>query len=354
MNAPEFNVTMTIPTGVGCEIGGHAGDAGPAARLLAATCDNLIINPNVVNASDINEMPGNALYVEGSSIDRWLAGEFDLVKTRSNRIMVIAQEHPDDPSITDLAVNTANAAVATWGARISKMVRLKDAPELKAFYTADGLATATLTNVSALENLLYSTQQHYDAVAITTIIDLPLDYHKKYFDGELPINPWGGAEAVLTNWIGRVFGVPTAHAPMLESWDAWEFESGNIDPRMAAEAISCGFLHCVLKGLARAPRLVVRGHKDAIARQGGVLVIPNGCHGRAVDAARAQGLTVIEVRSNKNICKNVPAAAEAWKPGQLLEVANYFAAAGAILAIREGIDPTSLNRPLHPLIVEKA
>ena len=33
-----FNAVMLIPTGVDCAIGGHAGDATPAARLLGLAC----------------------------------------------------------------------------------------------------------------------------------------------------------------------------------------------------------------------------------------------------------------------------------------------------------------------------
>jgi len=47
---------MIVPTGVGAQIGGHAGDAAPAAKLIASCCDKLIIHPNVVNGSDLNEM----------------------------------------------------------------------------------------------------------------------------------------------------------------------------------------------------------------------------------------------------------------------------------------------------------
>ena len=54
-----MNVVFIIPTGIGCEIGGHAGDASTSAKLLASACDKLIIHPNVVNASDINEMGEN-------------------------------------------------------------------------------------------------------------------------------------------------------------------------------------------------------------------------------------------------------------------------------------------------------
>ncbi len=60
-NQDRFNAVLLIPTGIGCEIGGHAGDATPVARLLAGSCDTLILHPNVVKASDINEAPQNAL-----------------------------------------------------------------------------------------------------------------------------------------------------------------------------------------------------------------------------------------------------------------------------------------------------
>ncbi len=61
-----FNAVLLVPTGIGAEIGGHAGDATAVARLMAESCDKLVLHPNVVNASDINELPANALYVEGS------------------------------------------------------------------------------------------------------------------------------------------------------------------------------------------------------------------------------------------------------------------------------------------------
>ena len=39
-------VVNIIPTGIGCSIGGYAGDATPTANLLASTVDYLITNPN--------------------------------------------------------------------------------------------------------------------------------------------------------------------------------------------------------------------------------------------------------------------------------------------------------------------
>ena len=113
-NTDKFNAVMIVPTGIGAELGGHAGDATPAARLLAGVCDKLIINPNVVNASDINEMPQNSLYVEGSSISRLLMGTIGLQVIRSNRVLLIIDEH-EDKQVAELAINAASAARITLG-----------------------------------------------------------------------------------------------------------------------------------------------------------------------------------------------------------------------------------------------
>ncbi|MCK5642102.1 MAG: DUF3326 domain-containing protein, partial [Gammaproteobacteria bacterium] len=51
-----MNTVFIIPTGIGCSIGGHAGDATPAFKLIASLSDIAITHPNVVNASDINEL----------------------------------------------------------------------------------------------------------------------------------------------------------------------------------------------------------------------------------------------------------------------------------------------------------
>ena len=50
----NVNVFIVVPTGIGCEIGGHCGDGNAPARLLGASWQTLVLHPNVVNASDIN------------------------------------------------------------------------------------------------------------------------------------------------------------------------------------------------------------------------------------------------------------------------------------------------------------
>ena len=106
-NVDRFNAVLLVPTGIGAEIGGHAGDAGAVARLLAGACDTLITHPNVVNASDINELPENGLYVEGSVICRLLMGSAGLQPVRTNRVILVVDEHPES-EITELVVNAAS------------------------------------------------------------------------------------------------------------------------------------------------------------------------------------------------------------------------------------------------------
>lgn len=112
-----MNVVMIIPTGIGAEIGGHAGDGTAAARLLASVSDILIVHPNVVNASDINEMTSNMWYVEGSILDRFLSNEVNLKPVKVNKILVAT-----NPPIDHNLVNSVSAARATLGLDASIVV----------------------------------------------------------------------------------------------------------------------------------------------------------------------------------------------------------------------------------------
>lgn len=160
----------------------------------------------------------------------------------------------------------------------------------------------------------------------------------------------GGVEAILTHAVSSLYDIPAAHAPMLNSREIADIELGLVDPRMAAEEISNGFFMCVLKGLQRSPRLVkdVRlGSRPGVLTASDIscLVIPDGCLGLPTLAALEQEIPVIAVRENKNIMANnltdLP-----WAPGQLHLVENYWEAAGVMSALKEGVDPQSVRRPL--------
>lgn len=355
-NAGRFNAVLLVPTGIGAEIGGHAGDATPVARLLSPICDTLILHPNVVNASDINEMPENALYVEGSVICRLLMGTAGLEPIKSNRVLVLLNDHQLATFIYT-TVNSVSAARAAFGLRCPGTLLMDPPLRMISQYTSTGVACGRVEGLEVPLDLLEAHRGEYDAVAIASTIDVPPSYHREYFlSGGKMVNPWGGVEAMLTHAISMLHDIPSAHSPMLESQAIADEEPGLVDPRMAAEAISEGFFESVLKGLQRAPRIVtdpeaLRLPGILTANDVSCLVIPDGVLGLPTLAALEQGIPVIAVEENANLMRN-DLSALPWAPGQFLRVANYWEAAGVLCALKAGIAPESLRRPLAPTLID--
>jgi hypothetical protein len=357
-NAQTFNVVLLVPTGIGASIGGHAGDATPVAQLLASVCDTLITHPNVVNASDINEIPANALYVEGSAICRFLMGAAGLQPVRANRVLVVIDSHRDQLFV-DSAVNAVNAARSSYGLICPLIVQLDSLFEMRSSYASSGKATGHIEGVDSLFEVLDEHRRDYDAVAISSVISVPPNYHRDYFEsGGKMVNPWGGVEAMLTHTVSTLYDVPSAHSPMLESQDIANMDTGVVDPRMAAEAVSLTFLQSILKGLQRSPRIVTDG--EAMRDRGvltvsdvSCLVIPDGCLGLPTLAALEQGIPVVAVRENETLMRN-DLAELPWSQGQLHIVENYWEAAGMVAALKAGIDPGSVRRPMTLARVKRA
>ena len=349
-NTKSFNTVMVVPTGIGAEIGGHAGDAGPAARLLAGACDTLITHPNVVNASDINELPENGLYVEGSVLSRLLMGTVGLQKVRSNRVLLAIEKHKDT-KLEDLCINAASAAKSTLGADCQKVIKIDPPMHTSAKYSSSGSATGTIEGFENLCRIVLKYKNEFDALAIASVVEVPEGFHQEYFhsDGNM-VNPWGGIEAILTHGISMLFDIPAAHAPMMETLEIADMHVGIVDPRMAAEAVSTCFLHCVLKGLHRSPRIITDRmlftHPEVLtASDISCLVIPDGCVGLPTLAALEQGIPVIAVRENKNRMKN-DLTKLPFGENKLFIVENYLEAVGIITAIKAGVAISSVKRPL--------
>ena len=132
---------------------------------------------------------------------------------------------------------------------------------------------------------------------------------------------------------------PVAHAPFIdwkEGDDLKEFQKVT-DPRMAAEMVSMCFLHCVLKGLHRAPRISISG--GLMNYDIDFLITPINCVGPAHEACMKEGIPIISVRENKSVLKDK-------MPESFILVDNYIEAAGYIMAHKAGISPKSVRRPL--------
>jgi hypothetical protein len=316
---------MIVPTGIGAEIGGHAGDATPAAKLLASVCDTLILHPNVVNASDINEMPENSLYVDGFMLDEFLEGRARF-RVRANKVLVAT-----NPPLRPETVNAVSAA--RMMGLDAEMVVLRTPLQMVGRIERDG-ATGEVTGWEDLVEQIGC--YDYDALAITTPIEVEEAVVKHYLEYG-GINPWGRVEAIASRLIAQAVGKPVAHAPQesgtLKDWNEIA------DPRMAAEMVSTCYLYCILKGLQRAPQAMLPGQGGLGVEDVDCLVTPFGCVGPPHRACLEREIPVIAVRENQT-CLHDP------MPPEFTIAENYLEAAGLLACMKCGITPASVRRPL--------
>ena len=329
----SFDVALVIPTGLGADVGGRAGDAGSVARLMASVCDTLVTHPNVVNASDINEMTDNTLYVEGHMLTEYLLGRTGLRRTRQNRVLVVV-DGSADPRYVDAAINAVNAARATFGFNCPEVIVLDPPFTMDTGWSDNGRASGVVAGLDLLFEVLRDRKDKYDAVALTSLIRIPAEVRDHYYRNG-GVNPWGGVEAMLTHAVSHCFRVPCAHAPMMESMEVEEIDYGVIDPRDAAEIISLTYLQCVLKGLHRAPRF------GDVGQDASCLVIPRMCLGLPLLAAHERGIPIIAVND-----KLMVGSVDCTDHVNAVVVDNYVEAAGAVAALRAGVSIESLRRPL--------
>ncbi|MCP4259133.1 MAG: DUF3326 domain-containing protein [Planctomycetes bacterium] len=332
-----MNGVFIVPTGIGCEIGGHAGDATPAVKLIASVCDKLIVNPNAVNASDINEMPDNCLYVEGSTLDRFLKREIYLKEVKANKILVVTNS-----PLKNEVVNSVNAARATIGISAEVLV-LKTPLKMTATKNQDGTAGGI---VEGGEELIRQVRDYnFDALAITSQIYCDKKVAIDYFENG-GVNPWGKVEAIASKHISCALDKPVAHSPTESDWIKEERYIPPVsDPRMSAEMVSVSYLHCILKGLWKAPGIIHNGCFGAtlFTDQIDFMVSPFGCWGSAHDACQANYIPIIVVRENDTIYKKFTYFG---KEESIIRVTNYLEAAGVIKAMDIGIARESITRPL--------
>ncbi len=312
-----------VPTGIGAEIGGHAGDANAAAKLIASVSDTLIVHPNVVNASDINEMTENMLYVEGSIIDRFLEGQIGLDTVSSNRILVAIN------TLKPELINAVSAARATVGCD-ANIIELRTPLRLIATMNERGAGG----EVYGCEELLDQIGTiDFDALAVITPIEVARDIAMDYLKAGAGVNPWGAVEAKASRMIADAINKPVAHAPM-ETGIMKNFNEV-VEPRRAAELVSMCYMHCVMKGLHKSPQLGDEITVDDID----VLVTPYGCVGRPHQACLERDIPVIAVRENRTVL-NDPI------PDKFIVVENYLEAAGVICCLKQGITTESVRRPI--------
>ncbi len=334
-----------IPTGIGCEIGGFAGDALPTAKLLASASGCLITHPNVMNGGSLSEKNKDIFYVEGYSLDRFVKGEIGLQSVKQQKIGIIFDSSIEH-EILMRHLQVADACVATLGIDVDSYVLTKKPLGIVIDSESQSISGGIIENpdtlIEAGERLI---EKGITAIAIVSKFPDSLDLYdtNSYREGR-GVDPIAGVEAVISHLISKFLKVPCAHSPALSPIELNE----NLDPRAASEEIGYTFLPSVLIGLSKAPNLVELNDTNANITlhpsQIESIVVPSGAlGGEGVLAGIEKKLNIISVK-NENILNldnhnfNYP---------KLIEVDNYFEAAGLILAIRMGINPKSIRRPLQ-------
>ena len=328
-----MNVVFIVPTGIGAEIGGHSGDATPAAKLIASVCDKLFIHPNIVNASDINEMTENMLYVEGSILDRFLEGKIGLEEVYSNKILLVVN------SIKPEIINAANAARVTIGADI-EIVELKMPLKMTAS-VVNGKASGHIYNLG--EVMLQIDQYNFDVLVVNTPIETNNEEVRDYLTKDGGTNIWGGVEAKLSRLMSDELNRPVIHAPV-ENSEMFKTFNEIVDPRKAAEMVSTCYLHCCLKGAHKAPKISrIPDYRD---RDIDFLVSPINVFGRLHIACLESNIPVIVVEENKTILQDK-------MPDSFIIAKNYLEVAGIISAKKVGVLVSSVGRPLEKTKVKE-
>ena len=372
-DAPPLPTLLVIPTGVGCVVGGYAGDGLPAARLLAAASGCLITHPNVMNGASLYWSDRRIHYVEGWALDRFAAAELALAPVAGRRVGLLL-DAGIEPELCARQLQAAEACRATLGLSIGPVVTTEVPLGVGLSLGPSGSSWGSLERPDALlragEKLVAA-----GATAIAAVARFPEDPESEtlvaYRAGS-GVDALAGAEAVISHLLVRHLGIPCAHAPALAPLPL----DPDLDPRAAAEELGHTFLPCVLVGLSRAPDLLPLGPGDVTAggwpgrpdhrsagrfgpgqeltRAGGLLeasclgavVAPAGAlGGEAVLACAARGVPLIAVAGNACLLQ---VSGEALGL-EVISANSYAEAAGLVLALREGLDPAMLRRPLRRL-----
>ena len=338
---------MVVPTGIGCVIGGYAGDALPSARLLAAASGCLITHPNVMNGASLYWKDPRIHYVEGYGIDRFAAGDWALRPIRQQRIGLLL-DAGIEPELRQRHLQVADGCRATLGIEIGPVVSSDVPLGVHLGLGQSGASWGTLERPDALLRAGERLKAN-GATAIAVVARFPDDQGSEalqaYRHGS-GVDALAGAEAVISHLLVRHLEIPCAHAPALSALPL----DPQLDPRAAGEELGYTFLACVLVGLSQAPELVRRSAaniRDLFADDLGVLVVPEGSLGG--EAA----LACLE-RKVPVICVTNPSLLQVTSTvlglgSEVLQASSYAEAAGMVLALREGVSLSALMRPLPAL-----
>jgi len=354
---------LIIPAGIGCRVGGYAGDAIPAARLLASASECLITHPNVMNGGSLYWPDTRIQYVEGYSLNLFAAGEVFLKPVRQQKVGLLLDSGLE-PDLKKRHLQVADGCVASLGLDIGPAISTERAIRIN---LKKGLSGSSWGNIEEPDVLLRSAEKlkKAGATAIAVITRFPDDSDeletKLYRQGN-GVDIIAGAEAVISHFLVKHLLIPCAHAPGLAPLPL----NYDLDPRASGEELGYTFLQSVLVGLSRAPDLICKSTMKTKAntflqvktllsnRNLGAVVVPQGALGGEAVLSCVERLIPLIIVSNQGVL-NVSSTKmrldclSSDHNKNILYAENYLEAAGLITALRHGINIKSLRRPIDCL-----
>ena len=113
-------IALQLPTGIGADIGGYAGDFGHIAREFSKYF-HVIINPNAVNGGILSAINYDMSYLEGDLFDEFFKGEISITPKKpyeQNKIGVIF-DCDIKQDILNVHLNTLSALEIVQGIEIT-------------------------------------------------------------------------------------------------------------------------------------------------------------------------------------------------------------------------------------------
>ena len=352
---------LIIPTGIGCDVGGFAGDAIPSARLLASASECLITHPNVMNGGSLYWPDPHIHYVEGYSLNLFAAGEVFLQPVRQQKVGLLLDAGLES-DLKKRHLQVVDGCVASLGLDIGPIITTETALGIN---LEKGLSGSSWGNIEEPDVLLRGAEKlkKAGATAIAVITRFPDDSDdletKLYRQGH-GVDIIAGAEAVISHFLVKHLLIPCAHAPGLAPLPV----NYDLDPRTSGEEIGYTFLQSVLVGLSRAPDLISKSTmqtkensffqvKTLLSdRNLGAVVVPEGALGGEAILSCIQKFIPLIIVSNQSLL-NVSSAKMRldlqtdYQDKKVFYADNYLEAAGLITALRHGINIKSLRRPIY-------
>ena len=355
---------LIIPTGIGCNVGGYAGDAIPSARLLASASGCLITHPNVMNGGSLYWPETCIQYVEGYSLNLFAAGEVLLKPVRQQKVGLLLDAGLES-DMKKRHLQVADGCIASLGLDIGPVITTERAIRIN---LKKGLSGSSWGNIEEPDVLLRAAEKLKEAGAtaiavVTRFPDDSDDLETKLYRQGNGVDNVAGVEAVISHLLVKNLLIPCAHAPGLAPLPI----DYDLDPRILGEEIGYTFLQSVLVGLSRAPDLISQSSmetkenaflqtKNLLSnRDLGAVVVPQGALGGEAVLSCVERFIPLIVVSNKGVL-NVSSRKmrleylSGSENKLILHAQNYLEAAGLITALRYGINIKSLRRPIDCLI----